>query len=55
MPHEIDTTTGSAAVFVAGTPPWHGLGRNVQEAISSQQANTTSPRRTIPTRGRVDM
>ncbi|MGD0465001.1 MAG: DUF932 domain-containing protein [Tepidisphaeraceae bacterium] len=38
MPHEIDTTTGSAAVFVAGTPPWHGLGRNVQEAITSQQA-----------------
>jgi len=38
MPHEIDTTTGVAAVFTAGAPPWHGLGRNVQEAQSSQQA-----------------
>jgi phage/plasmid-like protein (TIGR03299 family) len=38
MAHEIDTTTGKAAVFTAGTPPWHGLGRNVAEAVSSQQA-----------------
>jgi hypothetical protein len=38
MSHEIDQTTGSAAVFVAGSPPWHGLGRNVAEAIVSQQA-----------------
>ncbi len=27
MPHEIDQTTGSAAVFTVGTPPWHGLGQ----------------------------
>jgi phage/plasmid-like protein (TIGR03299 family) len=38
MSHEIDTTIGSAAVFVAGTPPWHGLGRNIQEAVNSEQA-----------------
>jgi len=38
MSHEIDTTTGTAAVFTAGTPPWHGLGRNVGEAVTSQQA-----------------
>ena len=38
MPHEIDETTGIAAVFTAGAPPWHGLGRNVEEAVTSQQA-----------------
>src|ERR1035437_8368759 len=38
MAHEIDTTTGQAAVFVVGEPPWHGLGANIQEAPTSQQA-----------------
>jgi phage/plasmid-like protein (TIGR03299 family) len=38
MAHEIDQTTGTAAVFTAGTPPWHGLGRNVQEALNSEEA-----------------
>jgi len=38
MSHEIDKSAGSAAVFVAGAPPWHGLGRNVQEAVNSEQA-----------------
>jgi type IV secretory pathway VirJ component len=38
MPHDIDQTTGVAAVFTAGDPPWHGLGRNVAEAVDSLQA-----------------
>ncbi|MGD0140169.1 MAG: DUF932 domain-containing protein [Tepidisphaeraceae bacterium] len=38
MSHEIDQSTGTAAVFVAGSPPWHGLGRNITEAVISQQA-----------------
>ncbi len=38
MPHEIDQTTGSAAVFTVGTPPWHGLGRTVETALTSDQA-----------------
>ena len=38
MPHEIDTTTGTAAVLTAGLPPWHGLGQNVAEAVNSQEA-----------------
>ena len=38
MAHEIDTTTGKAAVFTTGTPPWHGLGQNVQQAVTSAQA-----------------
>lgn len=38
MSHEIDITTGKAAVFVTGTPPWHGLGRNVNDAVTSEQA-----------------
>ena len=38
MAHEIDTTTGTAAVFTAGEAPWHGLGKNVAEAVNSNQA-----------------
>jgi phage/plasmid-like protein (TIGR03299 family) len=38
MPHEIDTTTGRAAVFVTGRPPWHGLGTVVGEAQTSADA-----------------
>lgn len=38
MSHEIDQSTGAAAVFTAGTPPWHGLGRNVTEAVTSAEA-----------------
>lgn len=38
MPHEIDQTTGHAAVFTVGTPPWHGLGTTVASAVSSQEA-----------------
>ena len=38
MPHEIDVSTGSAAVLVAGEPPWHGLGTVIQHAAGSQQA-----------------
>ena len=40
MAHEIDVSTGQAAVFVVGEPPWHGLGANIQEAQTSQQAIT---------------
>ena len=40
MSHEIDSTTGSAAVFTAGQLPWHGLGRNVTQAVDSRQAIT---------------
>jgi phage/plasmid-like protein (TIGR03299 family) len=38
MAHEIDQSTGRAAMFAAGTPPWHGLGVNVEEAQDSQNA-----------------
>jgi phage/plasmid-like protein (TIGR03299 family) len=38
MAHEIDTTTGQAAVFVTGRPPWHGLGTVVAEARTSADA-----------------
>ena len=38
MPHEIDQTAGRAAVFTVGTPPWHGLGKTVAEAVCSKDA-----------------
>lgn len=38
MAHEIDQTTGRAAVFTAGAAPWHRLGVNVAEAQTSDQA-----------------
>jgi phage/plasmid-like protein (TIGR03299 family) len=38
MAHEIDTTTGTAAVFVTGTPAWHRLGRVIAEAATSVEA-----------------
>jgi phage/plasmid-like protein (TIGR03299 family) len=37
MPHEIDTT-GRAAVFTVGTPPWHRLGITVADAQTSEEA-----------------
>ena len=40
MAHEIDTSTGVAAVFTVGEPPWHRLGINVQDAQTSEQAIT---------------
>jgi len=38
MAHEIDTTTGRAAVFVTGEPAWHKLGINVSTAQTSDEA-----------------
>lgn len=38
MAHEIDTTTGRAAVFVTGEPAWHKLGTVVSEAQTSAEA-----------------
>jgi phage/plasmid-like protein (TIGR03299 family) len=38
MAHEIDTTTGRAAVFTVGTPPLHGLGKTVEKAVDSHEA-----------------
>src|SRR5262249_22584665 len=38
MAHEIDITTGTAAVFVTGTPAWHRLGRVIAEAATSAEA-----------------
>jgi phage/plasmid-like protein (TIGR03299 family) len=38
MAHEIDTTTGAAAVFVTGQPAWHRLGTVVAEAQTSREA-----------------
>ena len=40
MAHEIDTTTGRPAVFVTGTPAWHGLGRVIDKAATSAEAIT---------------
>jgi phage/plasmid-like protein (TIGR03299 family) len=38
MAHEIDQSTGRAAVFVTGQPAWHGLGTVVSEAQTSAEA-----------------
>src|SRR3990172_7974897 len=38
MAHEIDQTTGRAAVFVTGEAAWHRLGVNVSEAQTSDAA-----------------
>lgn len=38
MAHEIDMTTGKAAVFVTGEPPWHRLGTVVKEAVTGSEA-----------------
>ena len=38
MSHDIDTTTGNAAVFVTGTPAWHGLGTVIDQAATSREA-----------------
>lgn len=38
MAHNIDTTTGTAAVFTVGTPAWHGLGVNIENAVDSAEA-----------------
>ncbi|HVT87735.1 MAG TPA: DUF932 domain-containing protein [Tepidisphaeraceae bacterium] len=38
MAHEIDQTTGKAAVFVTGEPAWHRLGTVIEQATTSAQA-----------------
>ncbi|MCL2647177.1 MAG: DUF945 domain-containing protein, partial [Phycisphaerales bacterium] len=38
MPHEIDTSTGQAAIFVTGTPAWHHLGKTIEHAATSAEA-----------------
>src|SRR5262245_8223354 len=38
MAHEIDQSRGKSAVFTVGEMPWHGLGSNVSEAVSSDEA-----------------
>jgi hypothetical protein len=32
MPHQIDQTTGRAAIFLTGGPAWHRLGTVVNQA-----------------------
>ena len=36
--HEIDQTTGRAAVFVTGEPAWHRLGTVIEQATTSAEA-----------------
>jgi len=38
MAHEIDTTTGKAAIFVTGEAAWHRLGKVVSNAKTSEEA-----------------
>jgi phage/plasmid-like protein (TIGR03299 family) len=38
MAHEIDRSTGAAAVFVTGTPAWHKLGKVIEAAATSAEA-----------------
>jgi phage/plasmid-like protein (TIGR03299 family) len=38
MAHEIDQTTGRAAVFVTGQPAWHQLGTVIEQATTSAEA-----------------
>lgn len=40
MAHEIDQTTGRAAVFVSGEPAWHRLGTVIEQATTSFEAIT---------------
>jgi len=40
MPHDIDMTTGKAAIFVTGQPAWHGLGTVIDKAATSAEAIT---------------
>lgn len=40
MAHQIDMSTGEAAVFTAGEAPWHRLGINVHDAQTSEEAIT---------------
>ena len=38
MAHDIDLTTGEAAVFTTATPAWHKLGVTVSTAQTSEEA-----------------
>ena len=38
MAHEIDMTTGAAAIFTTGQAPWHGLGTVIDTAATSREA-----------------
>ena len=38
MSHEIDMTTGAAAIFTTVQPPWHGLGTVIDKAATSREA-----------------
>ncbi len=38
MSHEIDMTTGQAAVFVTATPAWHRLGKVIEKAATAAEA-----------------
>src|SRR5690348_16768020 len=38
MAHNIDLSTGEAAVFVTGEPPWHRLGKVIDQAATSAEA-----------------
>ena len=38
MAHEIDQSTGRAAVFVTGEPAWHRLGTVIAHAVDSAEA-----------------
>jgi|SRR5579863_252642 len=40
MSHEIDQTTGKPAMAFFGAKPWHGLGTEVQQAMTSLEAIT---------------
>ena len=37
MSHEIDETTGKAAVAYVGETPWHGLGQQVPKGASIEE------------------
>lgn len=37
MAHQIDTTTGKAAIAYAGETPWHGLGQKMQPGMTTEQ------------------
>ena len=38
MSHEIEVVNGVAKMFYAGEAPWHGLGTQVAEAVTSEEA-----------------
>ena len=38
MPHDLATTNGQTAMMYAGEVPWHGLGTELEEPATAEDA-----------------